>query len=117
MELRTIEQVLGLLKQGDYLGEVHADMEKLLQELADFCDAYSATAKGSLSIKLDFTRDRHGQIEIKADHTIKAPKNPTAKAIAWSTVDGALTIANPMQRRMDIRDATDGSRHLVVNDD
>lgn len=109
--IRGIDQTLALLDNGNYLPTLLQENEALIREIVDFSQAYGAKAAGEISIKVKYSTDRFGQVEITAEHSIKAPKAPKSKATAWVADGGGLTVANPNQRRMELRDVG-GKREL-----
>lgn len=115
-ELRGLDQILSMLDNGDYLPQLISDLEKLNIEMKDFSQAFGCKSKGQITITLALTNDRFGQIEMTANHAVKVPKAPAAKAILWTTADGQMTPSNPNQTRMEIRDIG-GGRSLVPSDD
>lgn len=109
--IRGLDQILALLDNGNYLPQLLQDNEDLIQEIVDFGQAYGAKASGEVTIKIKYSTDRFGQIDIAAEHGVKAPKPPKSKATAWVADGGGLTVANPNQRRMELRDVG-GKREL-----
>jgi len=107
-ELRSLDQILSIADNGEYLQTLMTEHDELLQEMADFSATFGAKAKGSFTLKINYERDRHGQVEMEIDHKIVAPKPPKAKAIAWAQQGGGLSVHNPAQARMEIRDASTG---------
>lgn len=110
--LRSLDQVLSLADNGDYLPELLADHTELIQALKDFANAYGAKATGSFTLKITYKTDQYGALDVAFTHEVKKPKRPGAKAIAWATADGAVTPNNPAQLRFGIRDAGEGRREL-----
>jgi hypothetical protein len=106
-----------MLDNGDYLPLLIADLEKLNIEMKDFSQAFGCKSKGQITITLDLTNDRFGQIEMTANHKVKVPKQPAAKAILWTTADGQMTPSNPNQTRMEIREVAGGRELRPYNDD
>ena len=112
-ELRGFDQILSLADNGNYLPGLLERNEGLISEIAAFTNTYGTKAKGKLTIEIDYEVDRFGQISLTVDDKIKSPKAPKAKAVAWTSEGGVLTVANPNQRQMEIRDVS-GGRELRV---
>jgi hypothetical protein len=110
-EIRGIDQLLALPDNGNYLPLLMQDNDELLQEISDFSQAYGTKAGGKITIEINYSTDRFGQIDIAVSHTVKAPKPPKSKATAWRADSGGLTVANPNQRAMEIREVG-GRREL-----
>lgn len=106
-ELRGLDPILGLMDNGSYHPMLMADIAKLVAEMQDFSRAFGGVkASGTLDLKVAFKIDRFGQIDIEVGHTIKTPKPPKSKGVAWTGEDGALMPANPNQMNLPLRDVT-----------
>lgn len=110
-ELRSIDQLLSLADNGDYLPDLLARIETNNVEMKQFAHDFGTAAKGKITITIDMKLDRHGQMEMAIEDKIVGPKPPKHKAIGWITGDGALTTHNPAQSRMEVRDVG-GRREL-----
>lgn len=111
-EIRGLDQTLALADNGQYLPMLLEENDDLLKEIVSFSQAYGAKAKGKLTISIEYSTDRFGQIDLSVEHKITAPKQPKAKATAWTADGGGLTVANPNQRAMEIREVAGGRREL-----
>lgn len=110
-ELRGIDQILALADNGQYLPVLLDENQVLLADIVSHSQAYGVKAKGKVTIEIEYSTDRFGQIDMAVQHKISAPKAPKSKAVAWATEGGGLTVANPNQRSMEIRDVG-GRREL-----
>jgi hypothetical protein len=110
-EIRGLDQLLALPDNGQYLPVLMQDNTDLLDEITNFSQAYGAKASGKLTIEISYSTDRFGQIDIAVQHKVAAPKPPKSKATAWRADGGGLTVANPNQRAMQIREVG-GRREL-----
>ncbi|RJE84008.1 hypothetical protein [Paracoccus onubensis] len=111
-ELRSLDQLLSLADNGDYLPDLLERIEANNIEMRQFSQDFSTAAKGKITITIDMKLDRFGQIEMAIEDRIVGPKPPKHRAVGWITGSGALTTHNPAQSRMEIRDAGDGRREL-----
>lgn len=111
-QIRGLDQLLALPDNGQYLPQLLADNDALIEEITSFSQAYGAKAAGKITIEISYATDRFGQIDIAVQHTVKAPKPPKSKATAWRGDAGGLTVANPNQRQMQIREVPGGGREL-----
>ncbi|RNF34066.1 hypothetical protein [Paracoccus saliphilus] len=111
-ELRSLDQILSLADNGDYLPDLQERIEANNIEMRQFANDFSASAKAKITLTIDMKLDRFGQLELTVDDKIVGPKPPKHKAVAWMTGGGAITTHNPAQSRMEIRDADDGRREL-----
>lgn len=110
-EIHGLDQTLALADNGQYLPELLKDNAALIEEVVNFSQAFGTKASGKLQVTISYATDRFGQVEIAIEHKVTAPKQPKAKATAWTTENGGLTVANPNQRAMEIREVG-GRREL-----
>lgn len=111
-ELRSIDQMLSLADNGDYLPDLLDRIQANSVEMRQFASDFAAAAKGKITITIDMKLDRFGQMELVIEDKIVGPKPPKHKAVGWVTGDGSITTHNPAQTRMEIRDAGEGRREL-----
>lgn len=110
-ELRSLDQMLSLADNGDYLPDLLERIEANNVEMRQFAQDFATSAKGKITITLEMKCDRFGQLEMAITDKIDGPKPPKHKAVGWLTGAGTLTTHNPAQSRMEIRDV-DGRREL-----
>lgn len=110
--LRTIDQILAIPDEGNFLSELLQENADLIAELQDHQKAYGGAPKGSLSISIAYELGKGGIVNMKASFATKAPKTPAASAVAWVTRDGDLTPENPAQMKLNLRDATAHDRQI-----
>lgn len=111
-EIRGIDAMLALADGGQYLPVLHEEVRELVEKTKAHAQAYRVKAKCKLSLTLELVVDPFGQIDMQVEHKLAEPKMPKAKAVAWATEDGGLTVANPNQRAMEIREVAGGRREL-----
>ena len=110
-ELRSLDQLLSLADNGDYLPDLLSRIEANNIELRQFAQDFRGSAKGKITITIDLKADHFGQLEMVIEDKIVGPKPPKHKAVGWMTGDGAVTTHNPAQSRMEVRDVG-GTREL-----
>ena len=111
-ELRSLDQMLSLADNGDYLPDLLERIEANNIEMRQFAQDFQTSAKGKITITIEMKADRFGQVEMTIEDKIVGPKPPKHKAVGWLTGSGTLTTHNPAQSRMEIRDAGNGRREL-----
>ncbi len=116
-KLRGLDDLVGLADNGQYLPDLLQRNDQLVLAIQQFSQTYGAKAKGKLTITIDYEVDRFGQINLGVTDKVTRPTAPKAKAIAWTLDDGSLTVANPNQRAMQVRDLPDGRREFRTPDD
>lgn len=104
--------MLNLADGGQYLPVLTQDLRQAIENTTSHAQAYRAKAKCKLQITVTLSVDPFGQIDMEVEHKLAEPKAPKAKALAWATEEGGLTVANPNQRAMEIREVANGRREL-----
>lgn len=111
-QLRSLDQMLSLADNGDYLPDLLSRIEANNIEMRQFAADFASAAKGKITLTIDLKLDRFGQLEMVIEDKITGPKPPKHKAVAWMTGSGAVTTHNPAQSRMEIRDTGNGRREF-----
>ena len=96
-ELRTADQILAMLDNGDFLTgflENHAD---LIIAMHEHQMNHGGKVKGKVTLSLNYTLDKQLTMMIEGDAKFDKPKAPKASATVWTTADGNLTPQNPRQ--------------------
>lgn len=104
-ELHSLDQILALADGGDFLSGLMDEHRELMLKMHNHQMEFGGEAKGTVSIKISYALDRKLNMKMKVVSDVKAPKEPTASAIAWTSADGYLTPENPQQIKMELRDA------------
>lgn len=99
--IRTVEQLLSLPDNGDFLARILDESRNLRLDLVNFYERYgSKGCEGGITIKLKFAVGGTGDTGIAATLDISPPKPPAAKAAAYTDEDGNLTLHSPMMAKM-----------------
>lgn len=110
----TFGQFLQLLEDGEFHGELSDALQEINAKLSQHVLAYGGKPKGKLTITVDFTLDK-GVFEITGDYTVKLPKAPRGKTVAWSTAENRFTPQNPKQMQLfGVRDVTPAAEAAPV---
>lgn len=107
--IRTIEQLLSLFDNGEFLTTFLEDHRDLLNQMQDHNDQFGHKgAKGSFSISVAYELGGAGDLVMNAQADFKGPKKPSSKAAAYVDGQGEMTLFSPMMRRMHsgVRDVT-----------
>lgn len=105
--LRSMDQILGIFNNGEFLPEVIEKMAELQRKMAEFRAAHSGKAKGTFTISIAFEQNKMGDVSMVAVCETKAPKAPPSSAVAYVTDEGLLTLYSPMLAQMQVRDTFD----------
>lgn len=114
-ELRTADQILAMLDNGDFLQQFLTDHQDLILSLHNHQMTQGGKAKGSFVIKVAYTLDKQLTMDVEAEAKFDKPKKPKAAATLWTTADGLLTPQNPRQPSLPgIRDVTGHGRAPIA---
>lgn len=106
-ELRTADQILAMLDNGEFLQNFLADHAALIVAMHTHQMNHGGKVKGKVTLTLHYVLDKQLTMSIEGDAKFDKPKAPKASATLWTTADGALTPQNPRQPMLPgIRDAT-----------
>lgn len=105
--LLSMDQILGIFNNGEFLPEVIAKMAELQRKMAEHRAVHSGKAKGSFTLQIAFEQNKMGDVSMTAVCETKAPKTPPSSAVAYVTDDGLLTLYSPMLAQMQVRDTFD----------
>lgn len=105
MAIRSITDTLRLLQGGLFL-------DQCSEQLAELVKGVDETGKaGKLTITLDLKKSS-GAIEITAKVTNKTPEPKPDTDLLWPTVEGNLSLQNPHQRNLDLRQVPESKREV-----
>lgn len=111
--IRNTTQMLGLIGDGELLGELDDKMVALNATLLAATQGRRKTkAKGSITLKLDFVVE-DGTLTITPDIQVKEPKPARANGFFWLREDGSLSTEHPAQTRMDFKGRARGGAAIV----
>lgn len=94
---RPITDTLRLLDEGAFL-------DKCSEQLAGLVRGVEETGRpGKLQITLALKRGTKGAMLITPDVTTKVPETKPEATMLWATTEGNLTVDNPKQQKLDLR--------------
>jgi hypothetical protein len=105
LELRTLDQIMALPDNGDFLSGFLEEHRNLILALHQHQMEYGGKPKGSFTLKVNYELDRKLTLNMTAKAEVTPPTEPAASAVAWTSADGFVTPENPAQMKMDLRDA------------
>ena len=91
--------IINMLEEGQFGSDVHEAIADLLAHLNDVSKETNGKAKGSVTIKLDFTKEDNA-LRIASNFTVKKPDMPRPKSIMWTDERHNLTMFPPNQMQM-----------------
>lgn len=108
--MRSLEQILSLLNQGEFLKELMKEHTDLQTQLLEHLDTFGAKGcTGSMTITVNYELQSSGDIAMTGTSNFKGPKRPASRGGGYLDADGNITLMSPMLTRMHqpIRDADD----------
>lgn len=95
--IRPITDTLRLLEGGAFLDRASEQLAALVKGIED-------TGKsGRLTIQLDLKQVSGGAISITPSCSTKVPEVKPDSTLLWATVEGNLSLDNPRQQKLDLR--------------
>lgn len=112
-ELRTADQILAMLDNGDFLANFLTDHAALIVAMHTHQMNHGGKVKAKVTLALNYTLDKQLSMQIEGDAKFDKPKAPKASATLWTTADGNLTPQNPRQPSLPgIRDVSAAAQAL-----
>ena len=112
-ELRTADQILAMLDNGEFLQNFLTDHAALIVAMSNHQIHHGGKVKGKVTLTLSYTLDKQLAMTVEGDAKFDKPKAPKASANLWTTADGTLTPQNPRQPSLPgIRDVTPSAQVL-----
>lgn len=105
MKASTIEQLIGLCHGGAFSVTCTDLLRDVVKAVAE-----QTKSTGKLTITFDF-KANGGTINVVAKVTDKAPQQHEVDTF-WPTVEGNLSLQNPSQRELELRDAAAPQRQV-----
>jgi len=96
-----------LIQQVDE-GSLHAELSTAMQELAvrlnEHANRFHRDAKGEMTLTLGMSVDAKGVVALTGSVKTKLPKAPKVSSQFWLTTEGNLTLENPRQQKLALRE-------------
>ena len=97
--IRTFNDALAAMEDGHLVHDLSEAQRGILEAIHNAVIDGARKAKGSLTLKLDYTLD-DGVVEILADVKAALPKTRRARSVMWVTPEHNLCRNNPRQSEM-----------------
>jgi hypothetical protein len=95
--------------------DVTEELYKLLSRLHRHAQNHT-TAKGKLALELYIMVDARDQVETRYAIKTKEPPKATPKSVHWLNHQGSLTIEDPRQQKLNLREVPKGKQKAVKAD-
>lgn len=113
---RSFGVFLNELAEGEAEQKLSAELFDLIRKLKEQAIASDGKIKGELNLKLRFVVQEAGPVAVGFDVTTKAPKVRNTPGYFWVTRGGNLTIHNPKQAKLPLREVS-GPESREVEDE
>lgn len=109
-EVRTFSRLIAMHERGNLDEELTKAIGEITGELEEHYNSYRGEPKASLTLKLNFVREKN-VITVSATVDKKLPPAPRAKAIYYATASSdGLTTKDPHQPDLPLRDVSQPSQ-------
>lgn len=112
---KTFHALLSELDDGGISAQLDGELQELMRKTLDVAvsKGQAGSATGTLTLKLAFKVSASGEVEIDADHAMKAPKFPSALTRRWvDQKTAAILDKNPKQMALNLRDGLPSTSEL-----
>jgi len=104
-EIRSFATLIGHHSDGELNNDATNEMAELLQALRKQA-IIEGKAKGSITVTIAFEVDRRGVVSTAAEVKTKDPRPAKSGSVFWLTDGGALSVKNPKQQELPLRDVS-----------
>ena len=101
--IRSFGGLLQALEGGQLLADMGDKLQELNGKLTRVAEA-QGKAKGELVLRVKFSADSGGTVQLDAEFSIKEPKLVRERTVLWLTKDATLTGDNPKQAKLPLRE-------------
>jgi hypothetical protein len=112
---KRFHDLLSELDDGGISAQLDGELQELMRKTLEVAVSrgQAGTALGSMTLKIAFKVSASGEVEIDADHSIKAPKFPSALTRRWvDPKTAAILNKNPKQMALNLRDGLPSTSEL-----
>ena len=106
-EPKKFHALLGELDDGGVSAQLDGEMQELIRKTLEVAVSRgrAGNAVGQMTLRLTFKVTASGEVEIDADHSVKAPKFPNALTRRWvDPKTAAILDKDPRQMALNLRD-------------
>jgi len=115
---RSFTRFLEQVAEGEANGELSRALQKLTVACATHAKLQNDTVGGSLELKLNLSVEPGGIVGVSYSVKTKEPDPKRAGSIFWTTKGGNLSVENPRQQKLPLREVTaDNGETRLVDDD
>lgn len=101
---RSFAHLLTQIDEGSFNEELSAAMRELARDLNSYACKFRRDGKGEIAIGLRVAVDEKGVTSVVGEFKVKRPKVPRASSQFFLTVGGNLSLENPRQQKLPLRE-------------
>jgi hypothetical protein len=112
---RAFSVFIAQVDEGSLHEELSEEVQKLASRLCEFANRFGRDGKGELTLTLGFAVDAKGVAAVTGSIKTKLPKVPRVSSQFYLTAAGNLSLENPRQQKLPLREvpAVEAPRDLV----
>jgi hypothetical protein len=100
---RSLSVLLSSLDDGQFHEDASEDLHTLCAAMARLSENHDKIS-GTFTIKLTMKCRRNGTMHVTPEITVKTPKAPRTEQILWLTKGNNLSLENPRQQKLPLRE-------------
>lgn len=105
---RSFAVLLREMGEGAVLAEANEELFKIIKLAQDEASDSNVPADVTFTLKLGFKAHPNGMVDTKYDIKSTPPKRRHGPVILYTTKDGNLTVRNPKQHELPLREVSGG---------
>lgn len=110
---RAFAVFISQVDEGSLHDEASSEVQAMVRSLCDYANRFGRAGKGTITMTLDFAVDAKGVAAVTGSLKTKPPKVPKVSSQFFLTPSGNLTLENPRQQKLPLREVKDAD---VVRD-
>jgi hypothetical protein len=114
---RSFARMIEQIDDGHGVIEMSQELVELMKNLHKHAQHTQSDAKGVLTLKLGFSVAANGVTSIAYEMSTKTPKRRTGKTTLWVTSGGNLSVSNPRQQTLPLREVERPRNYNEVDND
>lgn len=110
---RSFARFLEAVDQGEANQQASDQLLKLMRIMRQLARATQTPQVGRLTLKFGFAVEPNDTVQVAYQVEIKEPSRKTARSHFWLTPGSNLSVENPRQMKLALRDVGAGAREIV----
>ena len=107
--IHNFSQLVSLIGDGEVNNSLSETLREMVAQLNQAAMERGGKHTGKITLSMSLTIDK-GVIVVEADQPkVVIPKEPKVSSLFWSTADNKLSLSNPRQMALPLRDVTEAT--------